>query len=100
MRKGVMGLLFISVGLAFSQAAFSTEMIRYEHDLHHNKATNHKVHQQGASHTQGTDRKTSGQKLQKKQSNSDAYQGARPNYYKDDSANSRNAARHGVREKN
>lgn len=100
MRKGVMGLLFMSVGLLFSQAAFSTEMIRYEHDLHYNKVTNHKAHQPGANHTQATDRKTSGQKLQKKQANSDAYQGVRTNHYKDDSANRRNAARHGVREKN
>ncbi|MGE4348828.1 MAG: hypothetical protein AB7D28_03610 [Candidatus Berkiella sp.] len=101
MRKGGMGLLFMSVGLLFSQAAFSTEMIRYEHDLHYNKATNHKTYQQSANYTQGTDRKTSGQKRQtNQQSNLDAHQGGRPHYYKDDSYNRRNADRHGVREKN
>ena len=36
MRKGMTALL-LGLGLAFSQAAVSAEMIRYEHEMYQNK---------------------------------------------------------------
>lgn len=102
MRKGIMGLLLMSAGLVFSQAAFSADMVRYEHDLHHNKATQ-KTHQQSASQKQGqaTSQKTSGQKLQKKaQPHLEAYQAERPSIQDHLSSNSNHPVNRALPDRN
>lgn len=38
MRKGLIGLAFVSMGMIFSSAAFSAEMARYDHQRYQSKS--------------------------------------------------------------